>query len=60
VDPAVIEALESRLRLLIEFDPFTPGRAGAVFEAADAYYIPFHRFEAVTRPGPEVRIHVFE
>ena len=31
--------------------------AGAMFEPADAYYIPFHGFAAVERPGPRVRIY---
>lgn len=60
VDPAVLAALEPRLRLLVDFDPRKPGRTDAVFEGSDAYYIPFHGFDAVTRPGPRIRIYAFE
>src|SRR5262249_13243674 len=56
VPPALMATLAPRLHLLADFDPFVPGRAGeAVFEMSDAYYIPFHGFGAVTRPGPHVR-----
>ncbi len=60
VDPAVLAALEPRLRLLVDFDPRKPGRTDAVFEGSDAYYIPFHGFDAVIRPGPRIRIYAFE
>ena len=60
VDPTVFAALEPRLRLLVDFDPRKPGRTDAVFEGSDAYYIPFHGFDAVTRPGPRIRIYAFE
>ena len=60
LDPAVMAALAPHLRLLADFDPFTPGRDDAVFEAADAYYIPFAHFGAVERPGPHIRIYGFE
>ena len=55
VDPEVMEGLAGHLRLLEDFNPFVGD--GAVFEPADAYYIPFHGFGAVERPGPRVRIY---
>ena len=60
VDPAVMAALAPHLRLLVDLDPFTPGRNDAIFEASDAYYIPFAHFGAVIRPGPHIRIYAFE
>ncbi len=57
LDPEVMERLAGRLHLLADFDPFVGDGAGAVFEPADAYYIPFHGFAAVARPGPHVRIY---
>ena len=60
VDPDVLAALAPHLRLLVEFDPFVPGgRDRALFEAPDAYYVPFHHFDAVVRPGPDIRIYAF-
>jgi len=57
VDPEVMNALAGHLEPLADFDPFVGDGAGAVFEPADAYYIPFHGFGAVERPGPHIRIH---
>jgi len=57
LDPEVMERFAGRLRLLADFDPFVGEGTGAVFEPADAYYIPFHGFAAVERPGPHVRIY---
>jgi len=57
VDPQALARLAPRLRLLAEFDPFTGPREAAVFEPADAYYIPTHGFGAVSRPGPHVRVY---
>jgi hypothetical protein len=57
VPPEVMAALAPHLRLLAEFDPFTAARDEAVFEPADAYYIPFHGFAGVRRPGPLIRIY---
>jgi hypothetical protein len=57
VNPATLEALAPHLRPLAEFDPFVPGRSGAVFEYFDAYYVPVHGFAAVSRPGPHIRIY---
>jgi hypothetical protein len=60
VNPEAMEALAPYLTELVVFDPFTPGRDAAVFEARDAYYVPYHNFGAVRRPGPLVRIYAFE
>jgi hypothetical protein len=61
IDPAALAALAPRLRPLAEFDPFAPGgREVAAFEAADAYYLPFHGMAGVVRPGPHVRIYAVE
>jgi hypothetical protein len=60
VSPRVLAQLEPHLRLLAEFDPFTERRPEAVFEHADAYYVPIHGFAGVERPGPHIRIYAFE
>jgi hypothetical protein len=57
IDPTAFAQLEPRLKLLAEFDPFTGPRDEAIFEPADAYYIPTHGFGAVSRPGPRVRVY---
>ena len=58
VDPVALEALAPHLELLAEFDPASGSDgAAAVFEETDAYYIPFHGFQAVSRPGPHVRVY---
>jgi hypothetical protein len=57
VDPEALARMAPRLRLLAEFDPFTGARSAAIFELADAYYIPTHGFGAVSRPGPDIRIY---
>ncbi len=57
VDPAVFERLAPGLTLLADFDPFAPGGREAIFEAWDAYYVPFHGFRGVARPGPRIRIY---
>ncbi len=59
VDPDLIESLSPRLTLLAEFAPFGE-EARPIFETADAFYIPFHGFSGVQRPGPTVRIYAFE
>jgi hypothetical protein len=57
VDSAALAALASRLRLLAEFDPSCGRPGAAVFEAADAYYLPVAGFAAVCRGGPHVRLY---
>ena len=47
-------------RRVAEFDPFTPEWQTALFEWGDAYYIPFHGFAGVSRPGPTVRIYALD
>jgi hypothetical protein len=59
-DPAAMAILEPRLRLVAEFDPFTSDWQAALFEWGDAYYIPFHGFSGVSRPGPGVRIYALD
>jgi hypothetical protein len=59
VDPDLIESLSPRLTLLAEFAPFGE-ETRPIFETADAFYIPFHAFSGVQRPGPRVRIYAFE
>ena len=59
VDPELIESLSPRLTLLAEFAPFGE-ETQPIFETADAFYIPFHGFCGVQRPGPKVRIYAFE
>jgi 4-amino-4-deoxy-L-arabinose transferase-like glycosyltransferase len=59
VDPDLIESLSPRLTLLAEFAPFGE-ETQPIFETADAFYIPFHGFSGVRRPGPKVRIYAFE
>jgi hypothetical protein len=62
VDREALAALTPRLRRVADFDP----REGAmdtreaVFEATDAYYIPFHGFDRVVRPGPHIEIFAFD
>jgi hypothetical protein len=57
VDDAALATSASRLRLVAEFDPTCGTGAAAVFEAADAYYLPIAAFAAVCRGGPHVRIY---
>ena len=59
VDRERLAVLQPRLTRVAVFDPGAPGRAGAVFEGADAYYIPIHGFHAVERPGPKIEIYRF-
>ncbi len=59
-DESAMEILGPHLRLVAEFDPFTHDRRTALFEWADAYYIPFHGFAGVDRPGPIVRIYALD
>jgi hypothetical protein len=59
-DTAAMEMLAPQLRLVAEFDPFTPAWQAALFEWSDAYYIPFHGFSGVSRPGPIVRIYALD
>jgi hypothetical protein len=57
VDSEALAVLAPRLDLLAEFDP-TCGRPGkALFEEADAYYLPIAGFGAVCRGGPYIRIY---
>lgn len=70
VDRAALASLEAslaagggRLRKLAEFDPRAGARDPAhepVFEQTDAYYIPFHGFDRVARPGPRVEVYALE
>jgi hypothetical protein len=60
VDRERLAELQPRLTRVAVFDPGAPGRTGAVFEGADAYYIPIHGFRAVERPGPKIEIYRFQ
>jgi hypothetical protein len=61
LDEAALATLAPRLTLLAEFDPAaSPEALPAVFEETDAYYIPFHGFDRVSRPGPLIKIYSFE
>ncbi|MFP6624192.1 MAG: glycosyltransferase family 39 protein [Myxococcota bacterium] len=61
LDEAALAKLGPRLSLLAEFDPAaSPDAPTAVFEQTDAYYIPVHGFDRVSRPGPLVRIYAFD
>ncbi len=62
VDPAALAALSGRLRVLADFDPREGVGDGPepVFEGTDAYYIPFHGFDRVTRPGPHITLYAFQ
>lgn len=42
--------------LLLRFDPFVAGRAIGIYDAVDAFYLPYAHFEGVERPGPIVSI----
>ena len=57
LDREVWAELEPRAELLVEFDPFLEPGGAAVFEAADAYYIPYAGFHAVERPGPVIHVY---
>jgi hypothetical protein len=57
VDAVAMAALVPHLELLADFDPTCGSGASAVFEAADAYYLPIAGFAAVCRGGPHVRIY---
>lgn len=48
--------LAPRLRPVAEFSPYAGPPAG-VFEAEDAFFIPFADFAGVVRPGPLVRVY---
>ena len=57
VDPAALAVLAPRLALLVELDPTCGRRGTAIFEEADAYYLPISGFGAVCRGGPHIRIY---
>jgi hypothetical protein len=54
--PAQMMALRPRLEPLVVFSPYAGPRAGW-FEELDAYYVPFHDFAGVERPGPLITIY---
>ena len=56
--PAVGDLLEREGTVVRRFSPFVEGRSKeAVFDAADAFYIPVAGFGAVVRPGPGLTIY---
>jgi hypothetical protein len=55
----VDESLRRRLQtasLQVRFDPMVPGGPPSVYDALDAFYVPYAGFGAVARPGPVVSI----
>lgn len=59
VAPALFARLAPHLSLRAEFNPFRTGRPSGIYEAGDAYYVPFHDFSGVERPGPLIRIYAY-
>jgi hypothetical protein len=57
VDAAALATMTPRLERLAEFDPTCGNPGTAVFEEADAYYLPIAGFGAVCRGGPYIRIY---
>jgi 4-amino-4-deoxy-L-arabinose transferase-like glycosyltransferase len=55
VDASLARRLDSAV-LLSRFDPFTPGRSVGIYDAVDAFYLPYAQFEGVERPGPIVSV----
>jgi Dolichyl-phosphate-mannose-protein mannosyltransferase len=55
VDESLSRRLESAV-LLRRFDPFVAGRFIGVYDAVDAFYLPYAHFEGVERPGPVVSV----
>ena len=56
--PAIRDFLEREATVVRRFSPYVEGRAGdAVFDPADAFYIPVAGFDAMIRPGPELTIY---
>lgn len=60
IDPEALAAIEPRLRLLAEFDPFVGEREDAEFDPQDAFYVPLAGLGTVDRPGPIVKIYEFD
>jgi len=56
LDPDDRRALERDAELLWEISPFRQDGPPPVYEKPDAYFLPFARFEGVSRPGPAIRI----
>ncbi|HSF17574.1 MAG TPA: glycosyltransferase family 39 protein [Vicinamibacteria bacterium] len=42
--------------LLQRFDPFAPGKSPGIYDAVDAFYLPYSGFQGVERPGPRVSV----
>ena len=56
--PAAAQRLASTGELVADFNPFVPGReAEAVFDPADAFYVPLAGQAAVRAAGPSIRIY---
>jgi hypothetical protein len=55
---SAVELLHERGRLREKFDPFIPGLASrAVFDPADAFYLPVSGIQSMRRPGPVIWIY---
>lgn len=56
--PAAAARLASAGTLVADFDPFVSGRrAEAVYDPADAFYVPLAGQGAVRAPGPRIRLY---
>jgi 4-amino-4-deoxy-L-arabinose transferase-like glycosyltransferase len=55
VDRSLSRRLDSSA-LLRRFDPFVPGHAPGIYDALDAFYLPYAQFDGVERPGPIVSV----
>lgn len=49
--------LEKLGTLVADFNPFTSSSSTPVFDPADAFWVPVGNFEAVSRPGPHLKIY---
>ncbi|MBN2370406.1 MAG: glycosyltransferase family 39 protein [Vicinamibacteria bacterium] len=55
---SAVEMLNARGRLRERYDPFIPGLAKrAVFDPADAFYLPVSGLSSMRRPGPTIKIY---
>jgi hypothetical protein len=48
--------LKKNAKLVLELNPFKPGKPMPIVDPQDAYYAPIERISNMTRPGPIIRI----